>query len=77
MFNSINIALQNVTEKPAPSWPHRISDLIPGNREGSNEKGEFTHFLSDLQLWMQAWSDAGETMVVSAESTDKLDISNL
>ena len=60
MLNSINTALQNVSARPAESKPYRISDLIPRNWEGSNEKGEFRSFMSDLHLWMQAWSDQGE-----------------
>ena len=32
---------------------------------------------SDLRLWMQAWSDDGETMLVSVESSDKFDTSTL
>ena len=31
----------------------------------------------DLHLWMQAWSDEGETMLVSVENTDKFDNSTL
>ena len=59
MMNSINTALQNWSAKPAESKPYRISDLIPRNWEGSNEKGEFRSFRADLHLWMQAWSDQG------------------
>ena len=39
MLNSINTALQNVSTKSADSRPYRISDLIPRNWKGSNEKG--------------------------------------
>ena len=39
MLNSINTALQNVSTKTTDSKPYRISDLIPRNWEGSNEKG--------------------------------------
>ena len=60
MMNSISTALQKVSAKPAESKSFRISDLIPRNWEGSNEKGEFRSFMSDLHLWMQAWSDQGE-----------------
>ena len=60
MLNSINTALQNVSTKTTDFKPYRISDLIPRNWEGSNEKGEFRSFMSDLNLWMQAWSDQGE-----------------
>ena len=57
MLNSINAALQNVSTKANDSKPYRISDLIPRNWEGNNEKGEFRSSMSDLHLWMQAWSD--------------------
>ena len=62
MLNSINNALRNVTVKTAPE-PHRVSDLIPGNREG-NDKGEFG------PAFVDAWSEEGETMLVSVESPD-------
>ena len=52
MLNSINTALQNVSARPAESKPYRINDLIPRNWEGSNEKGEFRSFMSDLHLWI-------------------------
>ena len=38
MLNCINAALQNVSARPAESKPYRISDLIPRNWEGTNEK---------------------------------------
>ena len=53
--------------------PYRISDFTPRNFEGSNDKGEFRNFMSNLHLWMQAWTDEGETMLVSVESTHKVD----
>ena len=61
----------------APAKPYRISDPIPRNWEDSNEMREFRHFMSDLHFWMQAWSDEGETMLVSIGSSDKLDINTL
>ena len=73
MLNSINTALQNVSARPAKTKPYRISDLIPRNWDGNNEKGEFRSFMSDLHLWMQAWSDQGEKMLAIVEGTDKLD----
>ena len=73
MLSSINTALQNVTAKPTDSKPCRISDLLPRNWEGSNEKGKFRTFMSDLHLWMQAWSDQEEKKLLSVESTDKFD----
>ena len=73
MMNSISAALQRVTAKSAESKPYRISDFIPRNWEGSNEQGEFRSFMSDLHLWMQAWSDQGEQMLAMVESIDKFD----
>ena len=73
MLNSINTALQNVSTKTNDSKPYRISDLIPRNWEGGNEKGEFRSFMSDLHLWMQAWSDQGERILTRVESVDKVD----
>ena len=73
MFNSVNTALQNVSARPAEAKPYRISDLIPRNWEGSNEKGEFRSFMSDLHLWMQAWSNERETVLGSVERTDKFE----
>ena len=45
MMNIISTALQNVSAKPTDSKPYRISDLLPRNWEGSNEKGEFRSFI--------------------------------
>ena len=73
MLNSSNTAIQKVSARPAESKPYQISDLIPRNWEGSNEKGEFRSFMSDLHLWMQAWSDQGEQMLAKVESVDKFD----
>ena len=73
ILNSINTALQNVLAKPTDSKPYRISDLLPKNWEGSNEKGQFRSFMSDLHLRMHAWSNQGEKMLVSVESSDKSD----
>ena len=39
-MSSISTALQKVSANAAESKPYRISDLIPRNWEGSNEKGE-------------------------------------
>ena len=60
MLNSISTSLQNVSAKPTDSKPFRISDLLPRNWKCSNEKGKFRSFMSDLHLWMQAWSNQGE-----------------
>ena len=77
MMSSKNTAQQNVSAKPAASKSCRISDFIPRNWEGGNDKGKFRHFISDLHLWMQAWSDFGETKFVSVESADKFGNSTL
>ena len=38
ILNSIYTALQNVSTKTTDFKPYRISDLIPRNCEGNNEK---------------------------------------
>ena len=73
MLNIINTALQNVSARPAENKPYRISDFIPRKWEGNNEKGEFRSFMSDLHLWMQAWSNQGEKMRAIVEGSDRLD----
>ena len=70
MLNSINTALQNVSARPAETKPYRISDFIPRNWEGNNEKGEFRSFMLDLHWWMQAWSNQGEKMLAIVEGAD-------
>ena len=77
MLNSINTAFQNVSNKTNDSKPNRISDLIPRNWEGSNEKGEFRSFMADLHLWMQALSDQGERILSRVERVDKVDRATL
>ena len=77
MLNSISTAIQNVSMKKNDSKPYRISDLIPRNWEGNNEKGEFRSFMSDLHLWMQAWSDQGERILTTVESAEKIDRATL
>ena len=76
LLDGIATTMQRVTADPAPKQ-YRISDLIPRNWEGSNDKGEIRQFMSDLHLWMQAWSGEGGTMRVSVESTEKLGSSKL
>ena len=39
MLSSISTAIQNVPMKTNDSKPYRISDLIPRNWDGNNEKG--------------------------------------
>ena len=73
MMNNISAALQRLTAKPAKSKPYRISDLIPRNWEGGNEKREFRSFMSDLPWWMQACSDQGDHMFAMVESIDRFD----
>ena len=72
MLNSINTALKNVSARPAENKPYRISDIIPRNWEGNIEKVELGSFMSDLHLWMQAWSNLGEKMLAIVEGVDKL-----
>ena len=73
MLSSINTALQNVSASPAETKPYRISDIIPRNWEGNNEKGEFRSFMSDLHSWMQAWSNQVEKILAIVEGAEKLD----
>ena len=75
MLSSINTALENIAAKPVDSKPYRISDHIPRSWEGNNENGEFRSFMSDLLLWMQAWSKQGEMILTSVETVDKFDSS--
>ena len=63
--------LHRIQANPAPK-PHRISDLIPRNWEGSIDKRKFRHVMSDVDLGMQALSDKGETLLVHFEGIDKL-----
>ena len=77
MLGSINTALQNVAAKPVDSKPYRISDLIPRSWEGNNETGDFRSFMSDLHLWMQAWSTQGEMILTSVERVNKFDSSTI
>ena len=76
VLSGIATAMHRTSAHPDPE-PHRISDFVPRNWECSNDKGELRHFLSDLPLWMQAWSDNGEALLVNVESTDKFDINTL
>ena len=73
MRNNMSAALQRVTAKPAESKPYRISDLFPRSWEGGSEKGEFRSFMSDLHLWMKAWSDQGQQMLAMVETSDRFD----
>ena len=77
MLNSISAAIQNVSTKASDSKRYRISDLIPRSWEGNHENGEFRSFMSDLHLWMQAWSDQGERILARVESVEKVDRATL
>ena len=68
------VAMQRISAGPAEAAkPYRISDLIRKSWDGSHDKGQFRNFLAELHLWMQAWSDQGERIVVRVESVDKVD----
>ena len=77
MLNSINTAHQNVSTETTDFKPYRISDFIPRNWEGSNEKGEFRSVMSHFHLLMQAWSDQGERILTRVKSVDKVDRATL
>ena len=51
---------------------HKISDLIRKSWHGSHENGQFRNFMAELHLWMQAWSDHRERILVRVESVDKV-----
>ena len=72
-MNDMISGRMDVSARPAETNPYRISDLMPRNWEGNNEKGEFRSFMSDLHLWMQAWSNQGEKMLAIVEGADTLD----
>ena len=52
-----------------------MSDQLPYSEKlgRNNEKGEFRSFISDLHLWMQAWSDQGEQMLARVERVERSD----
>ena len=65
---SISSAMQRISAGPAEAAkPYRISDLIPKSWDGSHDKGQFRNFMAELHLWMQAWSDQGERILVRVE----------
>ena len=77
-MNSISSALQRISAGLAETAkPRKISDLIPKNWDGNNERGQFRNFMAELHLWMQAWSNQGERILTSVESGDKVDSSTL
>ena len=77
-ISSISSAMQRLSAGPAGACkPHRISDLIPKSWDGSHDKGQFRDFMAELHLWMQAWSDQGERILVRVESVDKVERSTV
>ena len=77
-ISSIYSAIQTLSAGPAEtSKPYKISDLIPKSWDGSHDKGQFSNFMAELHLWMQAWSDQGERILVRVESVDKVERSAL
>ena len=77
-ISSISSAMQRLSAGPAgTAKPYKISDLIPKSWDGSHEKGQSRNFMAELHLWMQAWSDQGERILVGVESVDKVERSTL
>ena len=77
-ISSISSAMQRLSAGPAETAkPHRMSDLIPKSWDGSHDKCQFRNFKAELRLWMQAWSDQSERILVRVESVDKVDRSTL
>ena len=73
-ISSISSAMQNFSAGPAETAkPYRISDLIPNSWDGSHDKGQFRNFMAELHLWMQAWSNQDERILVSVESVHKVE----
>ena len=73
-ISSISSAMQRISAGPAePAKPYRISDLIPKCWGGSHDKGQFRTFMAELHLWMQAWLDQGERILVRSEGVDKVE----
>ena len=67
-ISSISSVMQRLSAGPAETAkPCRISDLIPKSWDGSHDKGQFRNFTAELHLWMQAWSDQGERILVRVE----------
>ena len=73
-ISSISSAMQRLSACPAETAkPYRVSDLIPKSWDGSHDKGQFRNFMVELHLWMQAWSDQGERILVRVEAVDKVE----
>ena len=77
-ISSISSAMQRLSAGPAgTAKPFRISDLILKSLDGSHDKGQLRNFMAELHLWMQAWSDQGERILVRAEGVDTVERSTL
>ena len=77
-ISSISSAMQMISARTVETAkPNRISDLIPKSWDGSHEKGQFRNFVAELHLWIQAWSDHGEQILVRDESVDKVERSTM
>ena len=73
-ISSISSTMQRISAGPAETAkPYRISDLIPKSWDGSHDKGQFRNFMAEPHLWMQAWSDQGERILVRVEGVDKVE----
>ena len=78
MQSAASIAMQRLPAgPPETAKPYRISDLIPKSWDGSHDKGKFRNFMAELHLWIQAWPDQGERILVRVERVDKVDRSTL
>ena len=76
--SSISGAMQRLAAGLAETAkPYRISDLTPKCWDGSHDKGQFRNFMAELHLWMQAWSDQVERILVKVEGVDKVERSTL
>ena len=76
--NSISSAMQRISAGPAATAKaYRITDLMLKSWGGSHEKGHFRNFMAELRLWMQAWSNQGERILVRVESVDNVERSVL
>ena len=77
-ISSISSAMQRLSTGSAETAkPYRISDLIPKSWDGGHENGQLRNFVAELRLWMQAWSDRGERILVRVDSVDMVERSTL
>ena len=77
-ISSISSAMQRLSAGLAETAkPYTVSDLIPKSWDGSPDKGQFRNFMAELHLWMEAWSDQGERILVRVERVDKVERSTL